>query len=150
MTPEAQRIAIAEACGWSYTMWGKTEVSITPPKGYGRRDNWFPEGSHQVPLRKGERWDQGHKPSEHNTALLYAAKVSYIEALPDYLNDLNACHEMEKALTEATEDAYWFKHLPDVVGANTGWLHQDIPKIAHATSAQRCKALLLTLNLWKD
>jgi hypothetical protein len=63
--------------------------------------------------------------------------------LPDYLNDLNAMHEAEKVLKEDSEAAFrgWL------------WLAHGQPemrcKIIHATAAQRAKAFLRTLDLWK-
>lgn len=68
MTPEAQRIAIAEACGWT----AQERPHFTGFTG------WFtvtPTGS-----------IVGHsKTNQINVA-----------AVPDYLNDLNAMHEAEK------------------------------------------------------
>ena len=99
MSPEAQRIAIAEACGWTwieedYTYYGFT--CVIPMK----RKRWTPPN--------------GGKPTLD---------------IPDYLNDLNAMHEAEKALTadqaraydkeqqkigfrERLAGAFWMWHLP--------------------------------------
>ena len=66
---------------------------------------------------------------------------------PDYLNDLNACHEMEKVLTEKGVNAWWSyvafinRHNPRPFGTETA---------VHATAAQRCEAFLRTLGLWTE
>ena len=69
--------------------------------------------------------------------------------LPDYLNDLNACHEMEKVLTHDQ----WRIYLGFVMGERT------IPKLAsmeefhrawNATAAQRSEAFLLTIGKWTE
>ena len=65
---------------------------------------------------------------------------------PDYLGDLNACHEMEKVLTEKGVNAWWAyvafinRHNPTPFGSETA---------VHATAPQRCEAFLRTLGLWE-
>ena len=59
--------------------------------------------------------------------------------IPDYLNDLNAMHEAEKALVEHP-GLYWFA-LAKVVGGS-------LKDVACATASQRAEAFLRTLNLW--
>ena len=67
--------------------------------------------------------------------------------VPDYPNDLNACHEMEKVLMEKGVNAWWSyvafinRHNPRPFGTETA---------VHATAAQRCEAFLRTLGLWED
>ena len=111
MTPEQQRVAIAQACGW------KTQVESWPK---GNKTTWLDPSANQV---CGQTFP------------------------PDYLNDLNAMHEAEKALT-------WQQHLTfrkqlwDLVitlGPEDTWDRQFIS----ATAAQRAEAFLRTLNLWK-
>lgn len=67
--------------------------------------------------------------------------------IPDYLNDLNACHEMEKMLT----DRQWVQYEEEIRTVVLGgirlvsqWTKADI----HATAAQKSKAFLQTLGLW--
>lgn len=73
---------------------------------------------------------------------------------PDYLNDLNAVHELEKVLTE--EQLCVYAHYLAQFTVNmpaVAWWDQsaaEVAKIAHATAAQRCEAILRTLNLWDD
>ena len=67
--------------------------------------------------------------------------------IPDYLNDLNACHEMEKVLMEKGVNAWWSyvafinRRNPRPFGTETA---------VHATAPQRCEAFLRTLELWED
>ncbi len=69
--------------------------------------------------------------------------------LPDYLTDLNACHEMEKVLT--------LRHCLEYTHHLGRMEQQDIssPQMAprfswHATAAQRAEAFLRCLSLWND
>ncbi len=55
---------------------------------------------------------------------------------PDYLSDLNACHEMEKVLTTVQKD-YYASMLGDNCGSS--WR-------VFATAPQRCEAFLRTLG----
>ena len=100
MTPEQQRIAIAEACGWVHHHTHPSE-----------------------PERRQLRW-------------------RFISDLPDYLNDLNAMYEAEKALTPDQWVGYWSFLEPLAC-------HPNHTSIIHATAAQRAEAFLRTLNLWK-
>jgi hypothetical protein len=66
--------------------------------------------------------------------------------LPNYIGDLNACHEMEKVLTDKGVNAWWSyvafinRHNPTPFGSETA---------VHATAAQKCKAFLLVFGLWQ-
>lgn len=77
--------------------------------------------------------------------------LAEIDALPNYLNDLNAVHELEGKLTFEQAEQFEDELCDIVVKYNE---HQENPApwrfaAAHATAAQRCEALLKTLNLWK-
>lgn len=114
MTPEAQRIAIAEVC--PNLMQAKSFI-------------WSNQGFLVHPFN---------------------------EIIIDPLNDLNAMHQAEKALTphqlewcdaflkravyKSTTDADW----EEGVGPTPA------TKYWHATATQRAEAFLRTLNLWKD
>jgi len=91
MTPAAQRIAVAVACGW-------TDTQIIDGK-YGQSD------------------------------------------VPDYLDDLNACHEMEKVLTSEQVTSYVYS----LESMNERW---STP--AFATAAQRAEAFLRTIGKWEE
>lgn len=97
MTPEAQRIAIAEACGHG---------------DYGTRMN-------------------GWRDEE-------------IAGLPDYLNDLNAMHEAEKALLKIDDFCGYWETYSNVLTAKMGCMD-----IFHATAAQRAEAFLRTIGKWE-
>jgi len=117
MNPDKQRIAIAEACGWS-----NFRVSTI--------------GRNQVLC--GEK--QG----------------VFLLLVPDYLNSLEACHEMEKFLKgdfkdESSQKALYVENLvfachghPDEMVDIWNW------HLIHAPAAQRCEAFLKTIGRWED
>lgn len=121
MTPEAQRIAIAEVLGWRYVtdeeFFNKLYApGSTPPIGHCC-------GKH---VGKAEAF---------RGSFYWHPEI--VDVVPDYLNDLNACHEMEKVLTPKQKLAY-LKYLTDLDHFGR-----------FATAAQRCEAFLRTLGLWK-
>ena len=71
--------------------------------------------------------------------------------LPDYLGDLNACHEMEKMLTAAQLTVY----RNTLAMMNGGIFMDDGGSFVHlgfavsATANQRADAFCDTLGLWK-
>ena len=114
MTDEEKRIAIAEACGWE-----EVELRTFHP-GVGS-------------YLEGEGPPMGFDPNENE---------GFYTEVPDFLNDLNAMHEAEKAL-EAAED--YRGHLSTIYARETGrW------DLERATAAQRAEAFGRTLNLWED
>jgi len=108
MKPEAQRLAIAEACGWKRMYVGRKHGSL-----YG-----FKKGNHRF------------------------------HSIPDYLNDLNAMHEAEKALNELSW-MHYLRNLAEIV-RKPKQCEIQISQYVHATAAQRAEAFLRTLNLWTD
>lgn len=106
MSPEAQRVAIAEWMGW------RRGESVNA---------WTEEITHWVnPRNLGQD-------------------------LPDFTNDLNAIHAAEKHLKDSQIKQYvaniWrAMHLSPEAFIGT----------IHATAAQRCEALLRTLDLWSE
>lgn len=77
--------------------------------------------------------------------------VQPLSTIPDYFNDLNAVHELEKVLADrCKENDYWFfiRELLGFSDAQSDWDEVDHFKAVHATAAQRCEALGKTLNLW--
>jgi hypothetical protein len=106
MTPEKQRIAIAEACGYTHVRIVKCIEG--PP-------------DHCI----------GHHPAQPHS-------------IPDYLNDLNAMHEVEKALTEGQRIDYVAKHLWEIVPAKYCFAHYF-----WSTAAQRAEAFLRTIGKWE-
>lgn len=94
MKPEAQRIAIAKACG--------------------------------VP---NVQYDRGET----------------IDALPDYLSDLDAMHEAEMVLNRVQKSEFCL-----TLWQMTGEAHifKDSFSFVHATAAQRAEAFLRTIGKW--
>ena len=134
MKTEQQRIAIAEACGWTpHPDNDKMEVKC-----------WTLGGS-----KYGERGSICARSAYINDATWGLEQ----RALPDYLNDLNAMHEAEKVLTDDQELRYFqvlmcsdVIHLNGLEYVERQMLHYAI----NATAAQRSRAFLKTLNLWRD
>ena len=69
--------------------------------------------------------------------------------LPDYLNDLNACHEFEE---KADQDLYW-PTLWEVINdaefplcENQGQFIDALTCVGKATAEQRCEAFCLTME----
>ena len=97
----------------------------------------------------------GYEPKE--TLLFFKAGRSVTpDALPDYLNDLNAMHEAEKVLPDMASDddgrdqLGYMETLADTLLAKWSSNNSaDMWLITHATAAQRAEALLKALNLWK-
>lgn len=102
MSPEAQRIAIAESVGW-------TEIS-----------DWGASGIN----------------GKHPTG-------PWVEVIPDYLNDLNAMHEVERALNISDEQITYWKNTLEFV------CNRDNTITLMATAAQRAEAYLRTIGKWE-
>jgi hypothetical protein len=70
--------------------------------------------------------------------------------LPNYLNDLNAMHEAEKSLpSEHARNSYL--NILHEITSESEMSDVDIDFAwCIATAAQRARAFLETLNLWKD
>jgi len=72
--------------------------------------------------------------------------------IPDYLGDLNACHEMEKGLDYEQCEAF-STTLADIVHAANREKDYAFPWAfarIHATAGQRAEAFLRTLGLWQE
>lgn len=115
MSPEAQRIAIAEACGWK---------NHDHPDCMALKDGWV------MP----EKW-----------CLSPDGKLSLNHDRPDYLNDLNAMHDAEKAVEK---EVFYMMNLVKVM-KESGTIGTRSDRTYRATAAQRAEAFLKTLNLWK-
>lgn len=113
MNPEQQRIAIAEACGWKLKSNGLSPMWSWQNENLNHRIKWV---AHKVMASQG--------------------------VLPDYLNDLNAMHEVEKTLTDKAHEEFRL-NLYDVIG-------DDSRLIVSSTAAQRAEAFLLTIGKWEE
>jgi hypothetical protein len=120
MTPEQQRIAIAEACGWTATVDDDQFWRATRADGSMTSDLWCSMSS---------VWNVG---------------------IPDYLNDLNAMHEAEKVLTEEQDLEYSEALEQVVEGRFVTNNAEDMRRLRSATAAQRAEAFLRTIGKWKE
>ena len=116
MTPEKQRIALAEWDGWKQAG-GFTKDQCD----YG----WW-----------NENYDYG----------------CVFNPLPNYLEDLNAVHELEKKLDGRLEYIYYTIALPKVCGGDRDGItnFQRHKLYIHATATQRCEAILRTIGKWEN
>ena len=118
MTPEQQRIAIAEACGWK-------------PDDDGDGTGWKGSWIHQRLI--------GKKPTFRDGKV-----VSYLieQTVPDYLNDLNDMHQMEKAMNNND----WWKFVEHLTNICGGGIALGIS----ATASQRAEAFIRTIGKWEE
>lgn len=124
MTHEEQRIALAEWEGWKDIYRCGASLSRT---------------------KNGEAHGKRFAGTMDPPSINYGREY---QEIPDYLNDLNAVHGLEKKLTDeqtSIYSSYLLQNKSDRPGR--GAIYWGI---AHATAAQRCEALLKTLNLWKS
>lgn len=127
MTPEQQRIAIAEACGWRFDK--------------SKHGHWFvrePNGNtHEPGFGQWEPFSAITGDKNPEMSPLYRAE----SLVPDYLSDLNEMHEAEKVLeADAVRRAFYVGELQRLTGRSG----------VFSTAAQRAEAFLRTLGKWKD
>jgi hypothetical protein len=126
MSPEAQRIAIAEACGYSDVRmqeWDSVDIESRS----------IASGIELQGTLNGER-----------------------KFVPDYFGDLNAMHEAEKVLPDMASDddgrdqLGYMETLADTLLAKWSSNNSaDMWLITHATAAQRAEAFLRTIGKWE-
>lgn len=122
MTPEQQRIAIAEACGWKLKSNGLSPMWSWQNESLIHRIKWV---AHKVMASQG--------------------------VLPDYLNDLNAMHEAEKVLTPDTRPEYLCQLFDAATRGRSGLYPVDENYLSHhATASQRAEAFLRTIGKWEE
>jgi hypothetical protein len=117
MTNEQINIAIAEACGWTIT-----EVTLMP-------------GLTDVAILP-----PGVSVSDEGAVWKYAGT-----GIPDFVNDLNACSEMEKRLATDGQIEAYLDNLTDACGGDTPVGVASFTAY-FATARQRCEAFLRTLE----
>lgn len=123
LTPEAMRVKIAEACGW-------TDICTQCTDSFER---YVHPANRQFTLR-------GNPPKPRTTA--------YRISIPDYCNDLNACHEMEKVLTSRQRCLFEAEILQITTGKDRfDYDRGDLIAVITATAEQRCRAFIATLGL---
>lgn len=147
MILQAQRIAIAEACGYKKvgeiycgdmkTKWATPRRYFWPPNcDYG---NKFPNPN--------QRWGW-EKPAE------WASDEPDWRGVPDYLNDLNAIHRAWKTVIEpdALLSLRYYQNLCGLIENNPdGTVRFGVcfyNAVPNATAAQRAEAFLRTIGKW--
>jgi hypothetical protein len=131
MTPEEQRIAIAEACGISptrYRFWYNGHDNHRPFRG-GFKTRAQADAARSEYLQWGCGEVEEHKD---------------LSLLPNYPNDLNAMHAAVKTLIFSKRKAYR-QHLQRIVCPGVVVAMEEC---VDATAAQRAEAFLRALNLW--
>ena len=85
----------------------------------------------------------------HRAGMRYHSHTSTVPEtlIPDYLNDLNAMHEVEGAMVSSQWIDYEF-HLGMVIMNQHGEAY--LKYYINATAAQRAEAYLRTIRKWKD
>ena len=120
-----QRIVIAEYCGW-------TEI---------REQDYTPFGTDPYIDGPDQIW-VGKNP-----------KKKEVEFIPDYFNDLNAMHEVEKRLT-IPEQLRFYQELCHILETNPDGTHKFgvcmYWETIHANAAQKAEAFLKTIGKWKE
>jgi hypothetical protein len=123
MTPDQQRIAIAEACGWT---------AEQDSNGYWRAVSHKHGNAVELWLSERSVWSSG---------------------IPDYLGDLNAMHEAEKVFWDTGKAMEFTNQLVGIVCLARGFRwdkgtpDDHLMCLSHATAAQRAEAFLRTLGL---
>lgn len=127
MTQEEKRIKLAEFAGWE-------GIVASHKIGY-------------APYRKEPYSDRV------NACPVNDLDCIPLDPLPDYFSDLNAVHELVMSQPKEVRSRFrvelqWLITKPcKVSGIQLNAENYD--QWFHATAAQRCEALGLTLNLWK-
>jgi hypothetical protein len=90
-------------------------------------------------------------PAEQRIAIGKACGKQII--IPDYLNDLNAMHEAERHIANASDQMKYAAEILKVMGLNVS-IEDDINvdycwHACRSNAAQRAEAFLKTLDLWK-
>lgn len=129
MSPEQQRIAIAEACGatwWHYVPHKCNDIRL-----------WMPD--RLIWLESDTRWEKvGNAPAKIIPCVT-------LERVPDYLNSLDAMHEAEKALSRdgpISQRETYESHLVLLCKGHSNSVS--------ATATQRAEALLRTICKWQE
>lgn len=123
MTPEAQRIAIAEACGL-----------CTAPSSEWKRTQYYVEYNQD---------------DEFECKRCKERKESPHHSLPDYLKDLNVMHEAEKTLRGEQGIVFRFELAKNSDGKKAQFPTVEAA-MCHATAAQRAEAFLRTIGKWEE
>lgn len=124
LTQEEKRIKIAEACGWRYFDDPCTRITWL----YGPNNRMRPKAE----LLKDS--------PAAGRQLFIADEFS----LPNYFEDLNACHEMENALDRNSKRGKYC----EILELLTGIPHMRPFNIVHATASMKAEAFGAAMDLW--
>lgn len=131
LSPEEQRIKVAELCGWQEVRYGCDSGSYRGV--VGTRPGWPIGKNYMEELRKRPSGD-----------FLWAHNA-YNQMTPDYLNDLNAMHEAESIIGVGQISRY-MRLLADRDKITDSDIKRDDWAAVHATAAQRAEAFVLTME----
>jgi hypothetical protein len=136
MTPEEQRIAIAEACGWKWYRRPATGVWAAKPMRTLYHPQIAPE--YVATLQPADMTER-----ECNPVFIWREGL-----IPDYLNDLNAMHEAEKTLDGMA--AWRFTQVLWTVIQPDKFANYELERVVMANASQRAEAFLRTIGKWKE
>lgn len=134
MSPEKQRIKIAEFCGWKLkwqNMGGGPLFDVKPKK-----FSW------PVWIPPQDYWSSP-------AGKRYLNEPDGKKEAPDYLNDLNEIHKAENTLTDYEYDEF-LEILEFITYSEGQTSSQQRRKKSSATAAQRSEAFLKIRDLWED
>lgn len=141
MTPEAQRVAIAEACGWRW-------VAVEHPRGL-----HHPRGG-MVKALFSPQWntDGWHASDGSERECHEEWVIRRTPQLPDYLNDLNAIHgACLSVFDDSIKRLRFHRELSAVVSRGTpNFPGYDVWDAENAAAAQRAEAFLRAIGKWDD
>jgi hypothetical protein len=138
VSPEEMRIAIAEACGRRVDFWGYEWQHSDKNRTWHLSRPYLSEEDARGAMRDTGRWGP----------VRWVGAIKHASIAPDYLNDLNAMHEAEKALTEEQHGSYRI-NLAVICGYDILNPGNSDPKhyrrYVSATAAQRAEAFCRTV-----
>ena len=158
MYPTLQRIANAEAAGWTNVRESAVKrgsrkcqlVGNSPDGKHGivpnfMKSNKMTEQEQRIAIGKlcgwWVMWDDEYGPLRGRKD-----QTSSVYLVPDYLNDLNAMHEAEKVLSYV-QMLVFCTNLTGILMRSGEACRFDI---VHSSASQRAEALLMTLWLWDE
>ena len=127
LSPDEQRIKVAELCGWKNC-------------GYRFQDGKINDDGVFVPKGEATLSVSGHGILTGEASW---SKTSITAAVPDYCNDLNAMYEAEQIALLHKDYHYNYTINLIIVCDAIDW-RIDPCNIVHATASQRAEALYLT------
>ena len=138
MKPEQQRIALAEACGWSFIREGQ---SI-------ERNHHIGCVTWVAISTDGRKYEyrKGYQEIEYLTK-----EDACNDRTPDYLNDLNAMHEAEKVIYgNPNLPKKYTQQIKNAIRREAGVTkaQMDFDMCITATARQRAEAFLKTIGKW--